>query len=732
MGRLTWAAVATAVLVAPVTGTSYAGTSGGGTTRWNADYRAGTDAYASAVALTPDGTTAVVTGATSFGSDSRFATLAYDTRTGEVLWESLSPGGGDGWGVGSDVVVSPDGRSAYVTGSQRCEGCPVPDGDAYLTIAYDTASGARKWLEWHPAGGGGPGGVTVSPDGDRVYVAGNRAGGERRTLISYDARSGERRWVVHRDGALAPGDSMAVSPDGRSIYWAGSDLPPEGPTACSFVASGMRVTAVAAGDGSERWTAMSRVADGYLCGRATSLALSADGSHLVVAGYGGERSRFSGGLASLDPADGTVLWETREDDVQVLDGDTVVDVVLDPGGSRAYLLGGGCLDDRCARAPFVAAAYDTANGQRDWLSTYDGGGTGYPADLEVSPDGGSLFATGQMSLPCYSGCIFSQVIAPLVSWDAATGDARWATVYEDEVAFGVTVSADGSATYLAGTFTEPPRHTGRSSRGTACDGGACGYSTVRVNTGPGPGRLDDTDAAPDLGGWRTTFDATAVGASYRSSGRAGDVASFSSGRSAFVELLTRQGPDQGVAEVFLDGQSQGPVDLYAPEAGPRVIRFDGLEKQRHTLTVRVQGTGSPSSTGTAVAIDGFRVRAGYGIHQESHPSIRYDGWRGVTSDRALGGSLRRSSSPEDSMSLTFRGRSLKLVTARGPAYGRMAVVVDGERRRVDLYAPRRDWRVPVRFGGLGSGRHELVLRPLGTRRPASRGSAVVVDGFVVG
>jgi DNA-binding beta-propeller fold protein YncE len=150
----------------------------------------------------------------------------------------------------SAVVVSPDGRSVYVTASAG------PSGFQSYVLQYDV--GANGTLSPKtPARVPGPfgplkcrregtslyctgalfsgGGMAVSPDGHSVYVAGYLTepfGLERPgEVLQYDVGAG---------GALSPknplvvqagngGDAVAVSPGGRSVYVANRFTGPPGP-----------------------------------------------------------------------------------------------------------------------------------------------------------------------------------------------------------------------------------------------------------------------------------------------------------------------------------------------------------------------------------------------------------------------------------------------------------------------------------------------------------------------
>lgn len=727
------ATLACAMLALPfLAGTASAGTAGSGTQRWSASYLAGAPAFSTAVTLSPDGSTVFVTGVTDASGSGRIATLAYDAVTGADRWVATFPGsaGGEpgyGWALG----VSPDGSRLFVTGQSQCtSGCDASP-NTFTTLAYDAATGQRLWVAHHASGSSGARALAVSPDGSRVFVQGFDLAGAGRVTLAYDPTTGHQLWMVRGDSGYASlGGALTVSPDSATVYVAGTAAAP--PLAGCFDGAGYVTTAYDAATGSPRWSSTYQVepsSDSYpMCGTATDEGLSPDGSTLYVTGFGGAsggQRRFRAGTVAYDVSDGHQLWATQDDTVQVLNG-SQTHLAVSPDGSKVFVAGDGCVD--YPSCPFTARAYDTSDGHRIWVSRYDAGGRGYVNDLVVSPDGSSVYLTGQWRLPCLGACTTVENDAPLVSYAADTGDERWSTTYPFNVGEALAVSPDGASIYLAGTFTGSASTSARRSR---CSSSACGYSTARFNTGPGPGAVQDPATDVTYDGWRGFFHKDAVGGAYRASRVGGSTVTFRTPAATSVTWLTRQGPDQGRARVVIDGRSQGRVDLYRPAAAKAAVAFTGLAHHAHTVTVRVLGTKAPASSGTWVSVDGFEVRAGHLVTEESSPRLRYDSWAGGSRASANGGTYRRSGHPGASVSLDFTGRGITWVTATGPAFGRARVVIDGKAHTVDLYRATTRWRVGISFAGLSRGHHRLTVRSLARHDPASRSSDVVVDAFVV-
>jgi outer membrane protein assembly factor BamB len=161
--------------------------------------------FASALAVSPDGTKVFVTGFSEdapAGADS--ATVAYDAATGTQLWVMRDADGGE------SLAVSADGTKVFVTGIN--ETAATIRGD-FGTAAYDAATGVKLWAARY----NGPGSNTdwgrslaVSGDGMKVFVTGLSDGGATGTdyaTIAYNAATGANLWVTRYD---APAKACVV------------------------------------------------------------------------------------------------------------------------------------------------------------------------------------------------------------------------------------------------------------------------------------------------------------------------------------------------------------------------------------------------------------------------------------------------------------------------------------------------------------------------------------------
>lgn len=127
---------------------------------------------------------------------------------------------------------------------------------------------------------------------------------------------------------------------------------------------------------------------------------------------------------------------------------------------------------------------------------------------------------------------------------------------------------------------------------------------------------------------------------------------------------------------------------------------------------------------------------GYGLHQEDHWALDYQGeWETVHDEEAVLGAYRRSSAADDGLVFRFRGRNLSLITAFGPQWGQLCAEIDGAPANavprdengmacLELSASESVWQVRVPLAvRLPDGEHEVRLR--------SRHGEATIDGFVV-
>lgn len=150
--------------------------------------------------------------------------FARDPSTGALEpVETIHDGenGVSGIALPSSVRVSPDGRHVYASGGS----------DDVAIFARDDATGKLTFVEVTAGGGftSDDGDLVVSPDGERVVVAGAARGGafarDGITIFGRDPRTGLLTWLEtlirapgHEPGDLAGPTSVVFAPDGHDLY----------------------------------------------------------------------------------------------------------------------------------------------------------------------------------------------------------------------------------------------------------------------------------------------------------------------------------------------------------------------------------------------------------------------------------------------------------------------------------------------------------------------------------
>jgi outer membrane protein assembly factor BamB len=238
--------------------------------------------YALSVAVSPGGATVFVTGHSQGGaSDFDYATVAYNAATGARRWVSRYNAPANRGDRASSLAVSPGGATVFVTGTSR----GATSGQDYATVAYNAATGARRWASRYNAPANRDdraSSLAVSPGGATVFVTGASRGatsGWDYATVAYNAATGGRRWVSRYNGPRNADDgavSVAAGPGGRSVFVTGtSGTATSGPDYATL--------AYNAATGARRWA--SRY-NGPQNGNdfASSLAVSPGGSAVFVTG----------------------------------------------------------------------------------------------------------------------------------------------------------------------------------------------------------------------------------------------------------------------------------------------------------------------------------------------------------------------------------------------------------------------------------------------------------------
>jgi poly(3-hydroxybutyrate) depolymerase/6-phosphogluconolactonase (cycloisomerase 2 family) len=368
-------------------------------------------------------------------------------------------------------TVSPDGANVYVPGEY---------GDSLAVFGRDAQSGRLTFLEAHRNGGNGVDSLgsaialAVSPDGAHVYVA--SYGSSAITVFARAPLTGRLTFVQAQRNGLPGADSrlrgLAVSPDGAHVYVGGlgqendvavfardavsgmltpievvsTGMPPTGALAVSpdgahVYAAGYTANAVTTFQRDRATGRLTRLAswrdgvDGVQGLRgADSIALSADGASVYVAGYYGH----SVAVFARDAGTGSLRFvqavQSGVEGVQGLKG--ARGLVVSADGAHLWAAGSAdksivlfARDTTTGRLGFVEARRDVVT---EWV------GMGYAMGPALSPDGRYLYLT---SLSYNALLVFSTDeggMAPIVR---CVGDCNWdSQVTIDELLRGVNIA----------------------------------------------------------------------------------------------------------------------------------------------------------------------------------------------------------------------------------------------------------------------------------------------------
>jgi hypothetical protein len=179
------------------------------------------------VAASPVGGSVFVTGKSKGAmSGDDYVTISYSAAAGATQWVTRYNGTGNGIDQAHALTVNLLGTTVYVTGHSA----GATSGADCTTIAYNAASGAQRWVKrYNGAANGDDAGyaVVVSPDGKVIYVTGTSWGGGTDfdyVTIAYNAVTGARIWLRFYNGPDNAADgavAAAVSPKGGRVFVTG-------------------------------------------------------------------------------------------------------------------------------------------------------------------------------------------------------------------------------------------------------------------------------------------------------------------------------------------------------------------------------------------------------------------------------------------------------------------------------------------------------------------------------
>lgn len=305
-------------------------------------------------------------------------------------------------------------------------------------------------------------------------------------------------------------------------------------------------------------------------------------------------------------------------------------------------------------------------------------------------------------------------------------DAGW-SVGDAEAAEEPPGPAAAQAAPIDAWLSAPDVASGEEAETAPAEGAEVVASPMATITiGDGFARTEESDAAVVYtGSWSDVSLNAASGGAYRRSATAGSSAALTFDGS-WVQVGFVADHFGGDVEIFLDGESQGVVDLYRREATRLALRYEGLLEATHTISMTVLGTSNPFSNNRRVQLDYFDAgnsapQDAGSFEQDSARVILSNGWTAVSDAAASGGSYVRSNN--GTAWIPFDGDSFAYHAIAYSSGGKAQLSVDGRYLdTVNLHSSSTVSRT-FAYDGFGPGPHLLQV--------ASYRGNVTVDGFTV-
>ena len=155
--------------------------------------------------------------------------------------------------------------------------------------------------------------------------------------------------------------------------------------------------------------------------------------------------------------------------------------------------------------------------------------------------------------------------------------------------------------------------------------------------------------------------------------------------------------------------------------------LEGALAPAHTYRFRVRAVDGAGNNGSWMTGPAFRLTH----HGEASASVKYSGtWATSTSSVYWGSKAKASSQAGAKASLTFTGRTIEVVSRKGPARGKAQIYINGVlKATLDLYASTyQNQRVVWAGAWSSSATRTITVRVVGT----SGRARVDLDAFVVG
>ncbi|NBD22988.1 S8 family serine peptidase [Paenibacillus sp. T1] len=245
---------------------------------------------------------------------------------------------------------------------------------------------------------------------------------------------------------------------------------------------------------------------------------------------------------------------------------------------------------------------------------------------------------------------------------------------------------------------------------------------------------EDADELTFAGDWETVSDEALSSGSAKRIDAPGHVEFTFEG--SYIEWIGAKNPQQGIADVYIDGKIASSVSLYDTSESTRQTLFKkAVSYDKHTIRVEWTGKTDPRARKgdpAFVNVDAFVVK--HLVQDADTSQVRYEGtWMTSFSTVYSGHSVTTSLKKDDFAEITFTGTKVRLLAPVGDKRGIANIYLDGQlTKTVDFYRTvRQQGTVVFESDALADGTHTVRVVNSGTKNPGSSGYAVSIDAFEI-